>query len=258
MTPAAEAMTGELAEMLSESVDPRTVPVRFSALKEIERSPLHYWHAVQDQREETLAMRLGSGAHALLFEKPYVLWTGKVRNGKTWDAFEAQHAGALILNRREEAEAKAMVASVRANPIAMRLLSKTTHEKTIHWTHNGRACRSTPDARSRLHVIEFKTCQSAEPGKFMKDAYWRRYHAQLAFYTDAITASGEGEPMEAYIIAVESSAPYAVSVLRLTDRALDNGRFLYRSWFARLLDCEAANVWPGYADEVLPFDVEAM
>ena len=266
MTPAAEAMTGELAAMLAANdiVDPRTVEVRISCLKEMERSPLHYWHACQDAREETLAMRLGSGGHALLFGKPVRLWDqpakkgdGKApRNGKAWDEFVAENPGAVILNAREMAEAKRMVDAVRANKLAMRLLEDTVQEQTIHWTLDGRACRSTPDAYSRLHVVEFKTCQSAEPKKFMKDAFWRRYHAQLASYTDGITAAGMGEPQEAYIIAVESSPPHAVSVLRLTDRAVEHGRTLYREWFARLMECEAKNDWPSYATSVLAFDVE--
>lgn len=246
-------------------IDPRTVPVRFSALKEMDRSPLHYWQAAQDDRDETLAMRLGSGAHARLFDKPIALWdqpakngAGKApRNGAAWEEFQKENPDALILNASELAEADAMAAAVRANEIAMRVLRDTVCEKTILWDLQGRACRSTPDARSRLHVVEFKTAQSAEPGKFQRDAFFRRYHAQLAFYADAIKASGEGEPAEAYIVAVESSPPYAVSVMRLTDRALDHGRWLYTGWMERVLDCERANVWPSYSDAVLTWDVEA-
>lgn len=264
MTPAAEAMTGELAEMLAvrDVVDPRSVLVRFSALKEIERSPFHYLHAVQDDREETLAMRLGSGAHALLLGKPVRLWNqpakkgdGKApRQGKAWDEFRAENPDALILNAREMAEADAMTKAVRAHRRAMELIEGTIQERTVMWEHRGRRCRSTPDIRSRLHVVEFKTCQNAEPSKFRRDAYWRHYHAQLAFYLDAITASGEGEPQEAYIIAVESSEPYGVSVMPLTDRAIRAGRQLYCDWFLRLLDCEARNEWSGY--EEVPFDVD--
>jgi hypothetical protein len=264
MNAAALAASAELAESLAAPIDPREVLVRISSLKEMERSPLHYWQACQDDRDETLSMRLGAGAHALLFGKPVVLWDQPAKNGKggkaprnggEWDKFVKDHPGATILNATEMAEAKAMVDGVRRNPLAMRVLADTVQEETIHWTYANRACRSTPDARSRLHVVEFKTCQSSEPSKFLKDAFWRRYHAQLAFYTDAMIAAGD-DPMEAYIIAVENSAPYATSVLRLTDRALEHGRALYRQWFERLLECEAKNEWPSYSSDVLSFDVE--
>lgn len=257
MTAAVATLSAELAEMLAAPVDPRTVAVRFSALKCIEQSPAHYFEACQDQREETLAMRLGSGAHALLLGKPVTKWTGKVRNGKVWDAFEKEHEGELILNARELAESEAMVKSIRSNVLAMRLLEGTTNEQTIEWNLDGRACRSTPDARGPLWLVELKTAKSSEPKAFMRDAFWRRYHAQVAFYSDAMRSMGD-DPMDCYVIAVENSAPYPVSVLRLTDRALEHGRTLYRQWFARLRECEERNEWPGYATDVLSFDVEAV
>lgn len=254
MTPAVATLSADLAERLS-VIDPREVPVRFSALKCIEQSPAHYWQACQDDREETLSMRLGSGAHALLLGKPVTKWTGKVRNGKVWEAFEKEHAGELILNARELAEAEAMVKSIRSNALAMRLLNDTTNEQPIGWSIDGRACRSTPDARGPLWLVELKTAKSSEPKAFMRDAFFRRYHAQVAFYADAMRSIGD-DAMDCYLIAVENSAPYPVSVLRLTDRALEHGRTLYRQWFAKLLECEAKNEWPGYSVEVLQFDVE--
>ena len=265
MSPEALGLSGELAAILAQPqvIDPLTVDVRHSCLKEIERSPLHYWQSVQDAKEETLAMRLGSGAHAMLLGKPVKLWDrpakkgdGKApRNGAQWDEFCKENEGAVILNAREWAESKAMAESVQRNPLAMRLLEDTVQEQTVRWDYLGRICRSTPDARSRLHVVEFKTAQSSEPTKFMKDAYWRRYHSQLAYYMDALKAAGLGSPDEAYIIAVESSPPHPVSVMRLSDRAIEHGRQLWHGWFEQLLECEAENEWPGYATSVLEFDV---
>ena len=253
MSPEALRLSGELAAMLAQPqvIDPRTVDVRHSNLKEIEKSPAHYFYAVQDDSEETLAMRLGSGAHAMLLGKPWKLWdkpakkgSGKApRNGEQWDEFVKENEGCIILNAAEKAKAEAMADSVRRNKVAMRLLEDTVKEQTVRWDHLGRICRSTPDARSRLHVGEFKTAQSSEPTKFKKDAYWRRYHSQLAFYLDALKAAGEGSPDEAYIIAVESTPPHPVSVLRLSDRAIEHGRQLWRDWFDRLLECEAKNDW---------------
>lgn len=240
---------------MSEVVDPRTVPVRFSHLRHLSQSPLHYWHAVQVDGDPTRPMRLGVGAHAMLFEQPVVLYPGKVRNGKEWDAFKAEHEGVPILSHSEWDRATSLAAAVRGNELAMQVLTGTVKEQVIEWSFLGRACRSTLDARGTYHLVDVKTTKCADPDRFARDAVFRHYHAQLAFYADAVKESGLGDPREAYIIAVESQPPFPVTVLKLTERALDQGRRLCRLWFERLLACEAANDWPGYAQSVVELDV---
>ena len=244
-------------------VDPRSVPVRFSTLKQLGRSPAHYFHAVQDEREETLAMRLGAGVHAMLFGQPLVKWdqpakkgSGKApRNGSAWEAFLQANAGATILNAAEWSQAEAVVASIRSNRPAMDLLDGAELEQRIDWSFLGRSCRSTPDARTPRYLVDLKTTKTAEPDRFARQSMWLGYHAQLAFYLDAVRESGLGTPTEAYVIAVESAPPHPVTVLRLTERAIEQGRRLCRLWFERLLTCEAANQWPGYAQSVVDLDV---
>lgn len=257
MNDAALKATGELAEMLAAPIDPRAVPVRFSTLKQFARSPLHYWHAVQSGYDETASMRLGSGVHAMLFGQPVTRWGGKTRNGKEWDAFQAANPKTTILNGREWSEAEQIVASILRNPLALSILrdGEPVVEQRIDWTWQGRAFRSTPDVRAADRVVDLKTTRCAEPEKFARSAIWMGYHAQLALYLDAVRESQLGTPREAFVVAVESAPPYPVTVLRLTERALDQGRRLCRLWFERLLQCEAANEWPGYVQSIAELDV---
>lgn len=54
-------------------IDPRKASVRFSNLKKIDKSPAHYLDAIQrGATEESLAMRLGSGTHAIIFGTPEI------------------------------------------------------------------------------------------------------------------------------------------------------------------------------------------
>ncbi len=266
-------LTRELADALKANeaeralIDPRTIAVRFSNLKHIARSALHYLDAVQLDRDDTLAMRLGRGSHAMVLGMPVVKWdqpakkgNGKApRNGDAWEKFKADNPGAEILNAQEWAKAEGMANAIRRHPIAADLLlaDSVVREQQFEWEWLGRRCSSRPDARStdgRI-VTDFKTTQCAEPQKFMKDATWRAYNAQLAFYAMAVKHLTGTEPTDLYAVAVESKRPYPVTVLRLDDGARLQGEKLCRLWMERLLTCEASNHWPAYTDAIVPFVV---
>lgn len=244
-------LRAELAR--NEVIDPRNVPVRFSNLKHIARSPLHYWDAVQVGREDTLAMRLGRGGHAMVLGMPVIQWPGKTRNGKKWDRFRTSHADKEILNRSEWAKAEGIATAIRRHPIAAPLLfDGTVLEQLVEWTWIGRACTSRPDSR-RIDwsvITDLKTTQCAEPERFSRDAMYRGYNGQLAFYDLAGEHTSGRQADDLYVVAVESKRPYAVTVLRVTDEAREQGRKLCRLWMERLLVCEQSNHWPAYVDHI--------
>lgn len=238
--------------------DPKSVPVRFSALKRFALSPLHYLSAIREPDDsDSLARRIGRGAHALMFGQPVVVYPGKVRSGKQWDAFKAEHDGkSEILNQREMNQALRMVDALNENTLSRSLLlDGTTCEQRIDWRYLGRSCRSTPDAYKPDVVTDLKSTRVMPPARFVSAATKLAYHAQLAFYSEALRSTGKANPSMAFIVAVESVPPYSVTVLELTPRALEMGKRTYRLWFEELLGCEASDSWPGYSDGAIPFDV---
>jgi hypothetical protein len=48
-----------------------------------------------------------------------VVFTGKIRKGKEWDAFKSKNSGKVILTQGQEREAKGLVESVKNSPVAM-------------------------------------------------------------------------------------------------------------------------------------------
>ena len=225
-------------------------PVRFSRLKLMQLSPAHYRDATV---EETSAMERGTAVHSILLGgAPVMYYPGPVRRGKEWDAFEAANAHAQILTRSDYDTAHRMADAVRANDLAMSVL-KGQHEVEIAWKMLGRACGSRVDVVGADYVTELKTCRSADPRAFQWQALRMHYHAQLSFYQDAVRHGG-GKALDAYIVAVESAPPHVVTVLQLTERALEQGRRSVRLWFERVLQCEQAGEWPGYCQSVVPLD----
>lgn len=271
MTPEVERLTSELAAMLanddSKRVDPRTQPVRFHHLKAMGRSAAHCFESFQADGEITLARRLGSGAHALAFGQRVSVWdrpskTGKgkaPRNGAEWEKFKADNEGVVILNRKEYDRALRIATALRNHAHASSLLFRPTarHEQTILWSQGGRDRRSTPDCwcPDGLYVNELKTTRCASPDLFKFDVKRMAYHAQLADQMDAIEFETGRRPKEAFITAVETTAPYVVQTFRLTDADLQQGARIVRLWFESFRVAEQANAWGGYTDATVDLDL---
>ena len=89
-------------------------PVRFSNLRLMAKSPAHYRAALDGEREDTLAMRLGRLVHALVLGGDYLVWDG-TRRGKEWDRFAEENAGREIVTASELAQAEPVAAAVSAS-----------------------------------------------------------------------------------------------------------------------------------------------
>ena len=230
------------------------LPVRFTNLKLMALSPAHYLEAAQ---KDTGSMERGRALHSLVLGgAPVLAYPGKVRRGKEYDAFVAANTNAQVLTKSDYAKVEGMAASVRAHKVAMRVLAGQ-HEVELDWQFMGRKCQSHIDVvgGGGEWVTELKSAVSSNPDRFAWQSHRMAYNAQLAFYWEAVLQSGLGVPRDAFVVAVESSAPYVVTVMRLTGRALDLGRRSFRLWMERLLGCEAANEWPGYVQDIVPLDV---
>jgi PDDEXK-like domain of unknown function (DUF3799) len=239
--------------------DPRALPVRWSNLHRIAQSPAHYLHALQHERRDTPAMRFGRLVHALLLGKcggghggEVVVWTGE-RRGNAWKMFAEEHLGAEIVTEEEYERASRCAGAIEAHPRARNVLvGNLEHE--VRWTNAGRQCLGHVDAGGFNWVTELKTSTNASPDWFRRQALGMSYHAQLAWYADALSTLGRRIDV-AHIAVVEVQAPHAVTVFTLTPRALEEGRKLNRLWWEKLMVCEASNEWPGYVQHDVPLDV---
>jgi hypothetical protein len=228
-------------------------PVRFSRLKQMAKSALHYRYAVT---KETSTMGCGSAVHSLVLGGQRVTsYPGPVRRGKEYEAFAAANENALILTRTEYEKVMPMADAVLSSPLAAPYL-KGRKEVELDWSVLGRACQSHVDmlANDWDWVGELKTCESADPNRFLYKADRYGWFGQLSFYSEAVMQLGHARPEEHVIIAVESASPYPVTVMRLTARALDHGQKQWRLWLERLLACEASNSWPAYCESVVDLD----
>jgi len=237
-------------------------PVRCFHLKAMGRSPAHGHLSLsgeEDDGEESASISLGTTVHALIQGKTdLVVYPGAVRRGKEWEAFKAKNKGVRIVLQKERDMAMAMGEALLGNKDAARLLtaSRVRREETIFFNHLGRDCRATPDiaARSWSWFADLKTTRCADPDRFRFDARKLHYHVQIAMQRLALRSLG-GKPKEAFIIAVESAAPWPVTVMEVDEDSMLAGEKQMHLWLERLIGCEAAGEWPGYVQTVVPLNI---
>jgi hypothetical protein len=230
-------------------------PIRFTRLKLFGRSAAHY---AAFQQPDAAALKMGRGTHSLLLGgEPVIAYEG-VRRGKDWLAFQDAHPGHTILSVSEYERASGMAAAVRANPLALELLSRegVLYEQELAWTRGGRPCAGRVDVIvPQQMVCELKTTRDAKPARFAADAVRRAYAAQLAYYMDgSVETFGAPAPAEAFIISVESTVPHPVVVWKLTPRMLEMGTRIFSAWWEQLTVCLDTDEWPSYASRVLEMD----
>lgn len=230
-------------------------PVRFSRLKLMAKSAAHF---AAGYGEETSPMRKGTAVHAYLLggEKKVVVYEGGRRDDriKQWQAFKREHEGKHILIPSELGDVAGMRKSLERHKRAMELLDGV-QENRIHWSLAGRDCMGTPDVvipkNGKTIGVELKTDQTSHPERFVWKCRKMAYHAQCAWYRTGIELCGNYRPArcdEYYMVVVESTAPYPVTVFRLDEPSLEAGEKLNRLWLEQLLVCEKENHFPAYAE----------
>lgn len=249
-----------------------TAPLRFSTLKHIARSPLHYQHALTTTFEPTPAMRLGTAVHQIVLggtspeptkPKP-VVYEGQ-RRGNAWKEFQAANPGVEIITiaefereleaiEAERAQAQRIADAVLGDMRVQRILEGAVKEQRITTQLRGREFGGTPDVLKPSEVWDLKTTNDASLRNFVWDARRRHYFEQVTIYGDLARAAKVADPTEYGLIAVETKAPYAVTVFRLGPSQVDASRRTYTSWMETLANCEASGRFPGYSDAIETID----
>ena len=221
--------------------------IRWSRLSRLAQSAAHY--AVE--REDTEAMALGRLVHTLVLQPELSVPVApkldrRTKAGK--EAFAALPPNAVAADVYDTA--CRMRDAVLAHPdAAALLLICPLREHEIAWSDGLHQFGGRIDAAGPRTILDLKTARDASPRGFGREVAARLYYGQLAWYQD-----GYGGGAECYLIAVESSAPYAVGVYQLSADYLRAGRRLADELLARLDDYEvdsARQVALGYGTHTL-------
>jgi exodeoxyribonuclease VIII len=223
----------------------------WSTLKEMGRSPLHYKYRKDHPREDSVTLAKGRGIHTAVlepekFDSEYVIFPGKTRKGKEWDAFKEEHAHQTILKADERDKVWGAAEAVRRHPEVKALMRSGVSEQSYKWidVESQLQCKCRVDWIGSA-LFDLKSTGDVDDRKFGNIAARLMYYGQLAMYRD-----GAGHRSKVFIVAVEGEPPHDVSVFSVPEDALFAGQELYKGFLKRVVECRASGVWPGRYPEV--------
>lgn len=239
----------------------RTDLLSASRIKVGLRSLAHLQAAIEEPREQTQAMALGSLIHSAVLEPEtlgqYVVapkFDRRTKDGKAQaEAFEAGLVGKKAVSEEDMKAALSCRDAVLTHPIAGPLLKGAKVESSIYWADEltGVGCKARPDGYNPETglLLDLKSSQDAGP-RFVKDIFGLSYHVQLAFYRMGIEAIGF--PVErVVIIACEKVTPFSVGVFELDIQTLALGAHKVREFLPRYAEAQKTNVWKGYPEQIV-------
>lgn len=231
-------------------------------LVQLDRSPAHYRHLLDNPIEPTPAMEFGTAAHTMVLETAffntrYAVFKGEgTRASKEYKEFAAVNQGKTILKQDDYERILGMVTELERHGLARELLlhasGKNEHE--LYWTEAKVVCKGKLDRYLDSNVVvDYKTAHDASPASF--NAYKAKsmgYYLQAAHYQAGIRATTGTIAVPAFVFVVqETEAPFAIQVYELDQMSIDRAHERRLQLLDVYKACSEANIWNGYQEEII-------
>lgn len=240
--------------------------MRWSKLKNMRKSPLHFLHGLDVESEETTSLRTGSALHTLVFEPElyesrFAVYRQSKNKGegakKRWEMFQAEAVakGLTILDAEEEARANGMAAAIAKRAAQYIAPSRGRAEIPLTWTdeRTGLLCKCRLDwVTLGGMVVELKSARSAEVRAFGRQAWNLGYFHQGDFYSMGIAAATgqKADEIPFMFMAVESDPPHDVSLFEPCTETKYAAQEEVNKLMDQLAECRRTNKWPGRYDGI--------
>lgn len=227
-----------------------------TGLKEMLRSPAHYYHYKNAPRVDKKCYRLGTAIHTALlepdrFKSDYIIspeFNRRSVAGKEAEAeFIKNNIGKFIVTEAELEAITGIAESVSYHRDAMAILRLSKNEVSHFWQDEETGiymkCRS--DALTDFCNLDIKSTEDASPNAFVRSCANYNYDMSAYIYSEG-TRIVSGMPRRFGFLAVEKKAPYQVALYFAPDEMLASGMVRYRDALNQLKECRASGKWPGY------------
>jgi hypothetical protein len=223
------------------------------------QSPRHAWLAhprlnPDYKPDEDSRFDLGTAAHAMLLERDAsrIVWVeaDDWRKQITRDIRdEARKHGQLpLLSKYQEVLQAMLVEAARTLESSElgNILDTGAPEQTLIWREEI-WCRARLDLLSadKKVILDYKSTENAQPDAFIRQIGRMSYDVQAQFYTRGMIAATGTVPTFVFL-AQEITAPFACSLVSLSNAYVEIGNVKVDRAIAAWARCSARKEWPGY------------
>lgn len=238
--------------------------IRFSHVKYMEQSPLHFMAAFNGDEEDKEAWMFGRALHVAVFEPRSFASRVWESDGRRTPAKkqEAIDAGAELL-KPGMGQYCYGVAALAAERIAaldeLRPFVEAGQPELAGFVvEHGMQCKFRLDwLASRPVILDLKSTKDASNRAFSREFYRRRYNVQLGLYQHWAARLLECNPwaIPVHVIVMENHPPcdcflaprYAGKPIPIDQAILDRGAKIGLGWIKRIRECIDAGTFPGVA-----------
>jgi len=227
------------------------------------QSPLHAWLAhprlnPNYKEVETSRFDLGQAAHALLLEGEDRMVVVDANDWRTklaqTERDDARAKGMYPILRHQFYDVTNMVAEAKrfiANTELVGIFERGKPEVVATWTDGEIHCRSRFDwlTDDRKIILDFKTTDSADPETFIRQIGRMNYDLQAEMYVKAVEECVQVTPTFVFVVQ-EISAPYACSLVSLSNAYREVGKAKVGGAMDRWAACLKSGKWPGYPPSI--------
>lgn len=239
-------------------------------------SPAHARYEQLHPADPTPAKILGDAIHQAVleparFEREYAApamddegrrYDKRTKEGKAkWAAWESENAGKTMIDSASDWKAIQRVKrELWARPVTRSILGGPGHiEIAIVWEDpkTGLWCKALVDRIQRrdhlTYLWDLKSCASASPIRFPRQAADLKYHFQAAFYLWGASIVRPAPDRRFGFLAVEKEEPWAMKPWECKPSVIEQGQLEVRAALDIWARCVERDEWPAYGDEIEEF-----
>lgn len=246
----------EIIEDLDEEIYHNCAGVSQTDLKIIEDQSLEHYRDKRIFSHESEAFKVGKAIHKIilenhLFEKEYThLPAGLDKRTKAGrqEYQEIMGEGKIILSHDQFEICQSIKKRIDSRPKVKTLLEGGKAEISMFHPHNELIHKKARiDCYRPGLICDLKSTRCAKPSAFEYEIFRNGYHVQAAYYID-ITKEITGTAPRYFIVAVEKSRPWGVTIHELSPKVIAVGRLYYQRALKKLETAIKENDWPCYRE----------